>query len=282
MEAHALTARINNDVKFPFLCLLISGGHSLLAFVKDVRTFQLLGTSLDDAPGEAFDKIARRLKMRNLKEFENKSGGQSMEEAARMCTELTGKYQFPLMLSRYKDCQFSFAGLKNVAKRYIMLEEKLLKLDVDEVIPDYPEFCKGFISATTRHICHRTQRAIEFCEREKMFENTEIKTLVVSGGVACNDFIFEALSQLCEQMNVKAIRPSKQLCTDNGIMIAWNGIERFRADRECELIYDIDKIAVHAKCELGENLIDHVKEKGMNCKWIKIPLLKDIYSYSRN
>lgn len=111
MEAHALTARMEHDIKFPFLCLLISGGHSLLAVVQDVDKFLLLGETIDDAPGEAFDKIARRLKLRNLEYFKNMNGGQAIEEAARQCANPTDKYRFPLMLSRYRDCRFSFAGM---------------------------------------------------------------------------------------------------------------------------------------------------------------------------
>lgn len=111
MEAHALTVRMEHDVKFPFLCLLISGGHSLLAVVQDVDEFLLLGETLDDAPGEAFDKIARRLKLSNLEYFKDMNGGQAIEEAARQCANPTNKYRFPLMLYRYRNCQFSFAGM---------------------------------------------------------------------------------------------------------------------------------------------------------------------------
>ncbi|CAO1408609.1 unnamed protein product, partial [Diamesa serratosioi] len=268
MEAHALTARMNNDIKFPFLCLLVSGGHSLLAFVKDVRTFHLLGETLDDAPGEAFDKIARRLKMRNIPGFENKSGGQSIEEAARSA-KFCKSYPFPLPLARYRDCQFSFAGMKNTAKRHIQRVERELDLDVDKVIPEYAEFCASFQAGVARHICNRTQRAMDYCEKEKLFENVQQRVLVVSGGVACNDFIFNCLSQMCDQLNFKAIRPTNKLCTDNGIMIAWNGIERYLADKDQELIYNFDKVEVHPRCQLGTSFIDKVKEQNLACKWVK-------------
>jgi N6-L-threonylcarbamoyladenine synthase len=274
MEAHALTARMENDVKFPFLCLLISGGHSLLAFVEDFDKFKLLGESLDDAPGECFDKIARELKLRNLPNYENKNGGQSIEEVARECKNPTNKYKFPLMLARYRDCQFSFAGMKNVAKRYIHHEEKALELDADSVIPDYPDFCANFLGGVARHICNRTQRAMEFCERKEMFKGVEHKKLVISGGVACNDFIFTALSQLCEQFNFTAVRPSKKLCTDNGIMIAWNGIERFTQNRGIYSHKNIDEIETYPKCQLGESLIDTLKCESIHCHWAKIPILK--------
>jgi N6-L-threonylcarbamoyladenine synthase len=274
MEAHALTVRMEHDVQFPFLCLLISGGHSLLAYVEDFDKFKLLGESLDDAPGECFDKIARQLKLRNLPKYENKNGGQSIEEAARECEEVTDKYKFPLMLARYRDCQFSFAGMKNVAKRYIKFEEQKLGLDVDCVIPDYPDFCANFLGGVTRHICNRTQRAIQYCDQNELFKTVENRKLVISGGVACNDFIFTALSQLCDQFNFTAVRPSKKLCTDNGIMIAWNGVERFNRSAGIVPYGNIDEVIEHPKCQLGKSLIDTVKCEQIHCAWVKIPILK--------
>lgn len=274
MEAHALAARIENKVEFPYLCLLVSGGHSLLAFVKNVTDFYLLGETLDDAPGEAFDKTARKLKLRNVPGFEWKSGGSAIELAASQSTlNESGKYQFPLPLSRYKDCQFSFAGMKNTARKFIDREERALQLAVDQVIPDYRDFCKSFLAGITRHICNRTQRAIEYCDEENMFEGKE-RTLVVSGGVACNDFIFTGVSQLCEEFKFKAVRPSHKLCTDNGVMIAWNGVERLLVNNN-ELVYDTSGLMVHPKCPLGISIIDKVKAKNVNCKWAKLPLLRN-------
>lgn len=274
MEAHALAARIDNDVQFPFLCLLVSGGHSLLAVVEDVDQFLLIGDTIDDAPGEAFDKIARRLKLRNIPNYENINGGQAIEEAARLCNKPTDKYLFPFMMSRYRDCQFSFAGMKNIAKRHIMLQEKILQLEADEVIPDFPDFCANFLGASTRHICNRTQRAIEFCEKKGLMNGVDKKSLVVAGGVACNDFIFNALAELCAKLNYQAVRPSKKLCTDNGIMIAWNGVERFNQNKGICSPEAIDNIEPLASCQLGKSLIDQVKEENIKCEWVKISSLK--------
>lgn len=274
MQAHALTVRMTEKVDFPFLCLLISGGHSLLAFVKSIDEFLLLGESLDDAPGEAFDKIARYLKLSNLPQFANLSGGQSIEKAASSCTEVTDKYKFPLMLARYRDCQFSYAGIKNSAKRFVLEQQQLFNLDVDEVIPDYPDFCANFLGAITRHICHRTQRAMEFCERKNLFDGIEHKQLVVSGGVACNDFIFNALSEMCELMDYSAVRPTKKLCTDNGIMIAWNGIEKFVQNKDIIVPELVDDIEILGSCPIGQSLIDEVKGAGISCNWVKPKSLK--------
>uniref|UniRef100_A0A182RKV9 N(6)-L-threonylcarbamoyladenine synthase n=1 Tax=Anopheles funestus TaxID=62324 RepID=A0A182RKV9_ANOFN len=125
MQAHALMARMNSTIRYPFLCLLVSGGHSLLVFVESTARFRLLGETLDDAPGEALDKIARRLKLRNVAEYAQMSGGQAIEVAAQKATN-TAAYEFPLPLSKYRDCQFSFAGLKNTATRHILERESTL------------------------------------------------------------------------------------------------------------------------------------------------------------
>lgn len=275
MHAHALTPRMeNHDITFPFLCLLISGGHSLLSYVKDIDNFLLLGDSLDDSPGECMDKISRRLKLINMREFVNKSGGQAIEDAAKMCVEPTNKYTFPLMLKYYRDCQFSFAGLKNTALRSIKNEEKRLKLDVDQIIPDYPDFCANFQGGITRHLCHRTQRAIEFCEGQHLFDNVDQRRLIISGGVACNDFIYSALDEMCSHLKFQALRPSRKLCMDNGIMIAWNGVEKFNRNLDIyppDKIYDLD---FHSKCTLGESLIDKVKEQNIACNWIKTNIMR--------
>lgn len=122
MEAHALTARLYHKIEFPFLCLLISGGHSLLTLVKSVDEFHLLGEHIDDAPGEALDKVARRLKLHNLPEYKNMSGGAAIEMAATGVV-VDRTYNFPLPLAARRDCQFSFAGLKNSAQRAIKNDE---------------------------------------------------------------------------------------------------------------------------------------------------------------
>lgn len=122
MKAHALQARMEHDIPYPFLCLLISGGHSQLCFVKGPDEFLLLGESLDDAPGEAFDKIARRLRLYINPEYRKWSGGQIVESAAKFSTN-PHAFEFPLPLARMRNCNFSFAGLKNNSFRAIKKQE---------------------------------------------------------------------------------------------------------------------------------------------------------------
>lgn len=164
--------------------------------------------------------------------------------------------------------------MKNIAKRHIECQEKILNLDVDEVIPDYPDFCANLLGAITRHICHRTQRAIEFCERKGLMKDTEEKKLVVSGGVACNDFIFNSLNEMCDLLGYTAVRPSKKLCTDNGIMIAWNGVEKFNRNMGIYPPNAIDGLDYTHKSQLGKSYLHEVSEESIACKWVKIPSIR--------
>uniref|UniRef100_A0A182WK23 N(6)-L-threonylcarbamoyladenine synthase n=1 Tax=Anopheles minimus TaxID=112268 RepID=A0A182WK23_9DIPT len=270
MQAHALMARMNSSIPYPFLCLLVSGGHSLLVFVENTASFRLLGETLDDAPGEALDKIARRLKLRNVSKYAQMSGGQAIEVAAQAASNKT-TYEFPLPLSKYRDCQFSFAGLKNTATRHILEQESTHNLAPDALLPDYEEFCACFLKGVTRHMLHRTQRAIEYCERRNLFpSSTNQRSLVISGGVACNDVIFNALSTMATQFGYSTYRPPKKLCTDNGTMIAWNGVEKLLATDTAEMTRKYEAVDISGKCPIGESLIDDVKEANIACKWAKV------------
>lgn len=269
MRAHALTVRMEQEVAFPFLCLLVSGGHCLLAIAQTPDKFLLLGESLDDAPGEAFDKIARRLKLRNIPALEKLSGGQAIEVAASEADSFN--YDFPLPLARQRDCQFSFAGLKNSAKRHIVREERENGIAIDGVMPGYKNFSACFLKAITRHIAHRTQRAMDFSEEAGLLDLKE-KRLVLSGGVACNNFLFKAISELGERKGYKVVRPSRNLCTDNGLMIAWNGVEKWKI--QSDVVSDFDQITAIGRCPLGENWIQRVSDRNLQCKWEKLTVFR--------
>ncbi|XP_076348748.1 threonyl-carbamoyl synthesis 4 isoform X9 [Tachypleus tridentatus] len=212
MEAHALTARMAQNVEFPFLVLLVSGGHCQLAIVRNIDNFLLLGSTLDDAPGEAFDKIARRLKLRNIPAFSTVGGGQAIETLAKEGN--SHAFNFPTPLSKYRDCNFSFSGLKFRAYKIITEEEK-------------------------KH-----------------------------GGVACNNYIRAALKLLCDHMDFELVCPPPKLCTDNGIMIAWNGIERYRAG--IGIAENLDEVDIQAKCPLGKDISTSVEELSIKFRNIKI------------
>ncbi|KAF5297707.1 hypothetical protein FQA39_LY12038 [Lamprigera yunnana] len=225
MEAHALTARMHDrNLEFPFLVLLISGGHCLLAIAQDVDKFLLMGQGIDDAPGELFDKVARRLQLKNLPEFSKLSGGRAIELAASKANDPL-EFSFTTTLLQYRDCNFSFAGIKNQCIRHIIKEERKFDLPPDGTIPGLYNLCAALQLVVTRHLCHRVQRGIRYLEMKELIP-TNRQALVVSGGVACNNFIAKGLEILCSELDYKMVRPPPKLCTDNGVMIAWNGMER--------------------------------------------------------
>ena len=268
MQAHALVARMTHNITFPFLSLLISGGHCLLVAVQDVDKFQLLGESIDCAPGEVFDKIARRMKLRNLSKYSQLCGGQAVERAAAKATN-PHMFKLPLPLAEYKDCNFSFNGIKTSAFYHIYKKEKEHNIEADELIPEFNDLCAASLMSVTRHLVHRTQRAMEFCERHQIIpDNT--KQLVVSGGVACNNYIFNALTILCDEFDYKIFRPTAKLCTDNGIMIAWNGYEKWQ--RKLDIVTDLGSLDLKSISPIGESLVDKVIESRIPIKIVKLKL----------
>ncbi|CAH1993904.1 unnamed protein product [Acanthoscelides obtectus] len=270
MEAHTLTARMHDStVTFPFLVLLISGGHCLLAVAEKVDRFLLLGESLDDAPGEAFDKMARRMKLKNLPDYSTLSGGQAFELAAQKADNPL-QYSFTTPLLQYKNCNFSFAGLKNQLQRQLIREEREKDILADGVIPGIHNLCAGFQLAITRHLCHRLQRGMDYVERKNMIQSDN-RILVVSGGVACNNFIAEGLRMVCDELGYRMVRPPPKLCTDNGVMIAWNGVEKWREN--IDIHTNFDHIDIEKTAPLGTSIIEDVERERISCRWVKLKKL---------
>ena len=208
LEAHALTARLIEPLEFPFLLLLVSGGHTQLVAVKGVGDYARLGTTLDDAVGEAFDKVAKMLDI----PF---PGGPLLEREA-----LRGdasRFAFPRpMLGRAK-ADFSLSGLKTA-----------VRLEAERVAPltatDVADLCAGFQAAVVDVLVDRTRAGLRLFSDRVGHPNA----LVVAGGVASNDAIRRALARFCAESGLRLVLPPPALCTDNGAMIAWTGIERLR------------------------------------------------------
>lgn len=278
MEAHALTARLENstNLKFPFVCLLASGGHCLLAYVKNVNEFYLLGDAPDGSPGECFDKTARMMGLMNLPEYSDCSGGRAIELEAYKATNVD-RYTFPSPMSMSRDCQFSFSGLKSSAMKMIDDLHESNQLCAGQLIPYHEDFCGAFLKATTKHMMRKTQRAIQYCERKGFFghgTNAMARSLVFSGGVACNDFIYKALSEMASELGYTSFRPTKRLCTDNGVMIAWNGIERWLDNNQQYHQLDIDDVHPLDRAPFNRTLIEDVQRKNIQCAWIKAPSMQ--------
>ncbi len=207
LEGHALSARLIADIAFPYLLLLVSGGHCQLLVVEGVGQFRRLGTTIDDAAGEAFDKAAKLLGL-------GYPGGPAIERAARQGD--ARRFALPRPLHGRAGCDFSFAGLKT-AVLYLAqsLPEPLSARDQADV-------AASFQAAVADVMTDRTINAI------RMFKAAapQGSTLVVAGGVAANTLLRERLKTLAEANGLSLLAPPLRLCTDNAAMIAWTGVER--------------------------------------------------------
>jgi N6-L-threonylcarbamoyladenine synthase len=208
LEGHALTARLIGNVAFPFLLLLVSGGHCQLLVVEGVGRYRRLGTTIDDAAGEAFDKGAKLLGL-------GYPGGPAIERAAK--TGNPKRFLLPRPMAGRANCDFSFSGLKTALRLAIEKHPTLAPEDVADL-------AAGFQAAIIDSLADRTAHAIG----KFRLLHPAGKTLVVSGGVAANDALRLRLETLAQQAGLDFVAPPAALCTDNGAMIGWAGIERLR------------------------------------------------------
>ncbi len=212
LAGHALTARLVEPLDFPYLLLLVSGGHSQLLIVKSALEYTLLGTTLDDAVGEAFDKVAKILGLPY-------PGGPSIERLARLGDPK--KFQLPQPLLYHKDaslkCSFSFSGLKTAVR------QEMAKLPfVQET--ECQDMAASFQATVIDILTDRCSNALEIC----LHQGFSLNAFVVAGGVASNQPLREALQKVCQKFGIKFIAPPAVLCTDNAAMIAWAGIEKLK------------------------------------------------------
>jgi len=205
LEGHALTGRLTHDLPFPFLLLLVSGGHCQFLEVTNVGCYRLLGTTLDDAVGEAFDKVARIVGL-------TYPGGPALEKLAR--TGNSQRFVLPRPLKGQVGCNFSFSGLKTATR---LMAEKHTPLSEQ----DKADLATSFQEAVIDCIVERTGNAFKMLQQP-------VKHLVVAGGVAANAPLRARLSDLCEDRGYIFVAPPLELCTDNGAMIAWAGIEKLK------------------------------------------------------
>jgi N6-L-threonylcarbamoyladenine synthase len=210
LEGHALTARLTDDVPFPFLLLLVSGGHCQLLTVEGVGAYARLGTTVDDALGEAFDKVAKMLDL-------GYPGGPLVERAARDGDP--ARFALPRPMKGRPGCHFSFSGLKTAVKHVIAALP-----DGGPRPSDVADVCASFQAAAADALVDRTRNAIGAFRTRYPGENN----LVVAGGVAANGTLRARLAELAEREGMRLTAPPLALCTDNGAMIAWAGIERLR------------------------------------------------------
>ncbi|XP_069172368.1 tRNA N6-adenosine threonylcarbamoyltransferase, mitochondrial isoform X2 [Procambarus clarkii] len=213
-------------------------------------------------------KGARRLKLRNIPECSSMSGGHAIEYLASSGNPRA--YEFPTPMGKYRDCSFSFSGLKHSLVKVISKLEEEYEVEGGRIIPPIKDVCASFQYAITKHLVRQTQKAMVYIDVRNLLPEAN-KILVVSGGVACNQYIRNALQKLCEVTGYQLLCPPPKLCTDNGIMIAWNGMERWKT--KTGILYnkeDIEGVQFQSRCQIGEDLTDDVRNLGIPAqKWVK-------------
>lgn len=219
LEAHALTPRLSDHVAFPYLLLLVSGGHTQILVAEGVGRYRRWGTTIDDAAGECFDKSAKVMGL-------GYPGGPNLERMAARCTDdaaAQARFPLPRPMKGRKDCDFSFSGLKTAVRTHVdSLPAGALEPD------DVAMLARSFEYAMCDTITDRIAQAMA---RFRTTYNTPTPTLVVSGGVAANKALRAALEDCARSHGMAFVAPPHALCSDNAAMIAWAGIEHLRTGR---------------------------------------------------
>ena len=239
LEGHALSPKLNSKLNYPYLLLLISGGHSQYLCVRNLGEYKRLGTTIDDAIGEAFDKTAKLLDI----EF---PGGPQIEILAKKGDP--NKYDLPKPIFNKGGCNLSFAGLKTAVLKIV----KKIKTDQEKF-----DLAASFQKTIIEILYKKTKTA--FGEFKKHIDIKE-KKFVVAGGVAANKEIRKMLVNLCEEENYEPVFPPIEFCGDNAAMIAMVGLEKFKLKKFDNLDYP-----AKPRWQLDENAA-FLKGAGVNLK----------------
>lgn len=208
LAGHALTPRLTDGLDYPYLILLVSGGHCQFLRVEGPQTFHRLGGTIDDAPGEAFDKTAKLLGLAQ-------PGGPAVEREAALGDPK--RFVFPRPLLDRPGCDMSFSGLKTALLR---ARDAVIAEKGGLTVQDRRDLCAGFQLAVAAVLTEKSRRALA--------QSEGVTAFAVAGGVAANQMIRARLTELSEAHGIPFVAPPLRLCTDNAAMIAWAGIERFR------------------------------------------------------
>jgi len=209
LEGHALVARLSNPVQFPYLLLLTSGGHCQILEVMGVGQYKKLGATIDDSAGEAFDKVAKMLDI-------GYPGGPNLEKRAKLGDPKA--FRLPIPMKGRAGCDFSFSGLKTAVRVQIeRIGGRLTETQKNNM-------CASFQNAVIAQMQDRLEHALKVFKKDF----PKAKDLVVGGGVAANTSVRQMLENVAGKHKMIFSAPPMKYCTDNGVMIAWAGLERLR------------------------------------------------------
>ena len=212
LVGHALTPQMTDDLRYPYLLVLASGGHCQYLAVLNANEIKRLGTTIDDAPGEVFDKVA---KMLNLPTF----SGSEVEKYAKKGNE--NKFSFPLPLINTNDCDLSFSGLKSSVRRQI---DTLIETQSGLFKRDQMDICASFQKSMRIIFERKTKKAVDLFSKLSSVEKISFS---LAGGVAANKNIRNSLKSLCNDLDIMFSAPPLDLCTDNALMIAYAGAQMY-------------------------------------------------------
>jgi N6-L-threonylcarbamoyladenine synthase len=222
MEGHLLAPMLEENVPdFPFVALLVSGGHTMLVRVDGIGQYEMLGESVDDAAGEAFDKTAKLLGL-------DYPGGPALSKMAEKGTK--GRFTLPRPMTNKPGLDFSFSGLKTAAGTIIRKEIELQKEQGNEGMDEqtHADVAYAFQEAVVETLAIKCRRALQQCE---------LKRLVIAGGVSANTSLREKLGEITKKLGGEVFYPRPEFCTDNGAMIAYAGLQRLKAGTDADLSF---------------------------------------------
>jgi N6-L-threonylcarbamoyladenine synthase len=227
LEGHALTMRLVEEIEFPYLLLLVSGGHCQILLAEGLGNYEIIGETIDDALGEAFDKVAQMLGLPY-------PGGPEVEKLAKIGDQKKFKFSRPLIDAKSHQhlFDFSFSGLKTAVRREI---EKITGMEFHhEISPQKisqkttADICASFQSVVAEILVNRLQNVVNFHDAFIDSHEQKIENLIIAGGVSANKFLISKLQIFAKKYNLKIGSPPLELCTDNAPMIAWVGIEKLQ------------------------------------------------------
>lgn len=219
MEGHLLAPMLEENVPdFPFVALLVSGGHTMLVRVDGIGKYEMLGESVDDAAGEAFDKTAKLLGL-------DYPGGPVLAKMAESGRK--GRYKFPRPMTDKPGLNFSFSGLKTFAANTIRKEESA-ELTPEQKAQTQADIAYAFQDAVVDTLAIKCKRALKQCG---------LNRLVIAGGVSANSVLREKLADITKNLGGEVFYPRPEFCTDNGAMIAYAGLQRLKSGADTDLTF---------------------------------------------
>ena len=243
LEGHTLSVRLGNQsLQFPFLLVLVSGGHSQILFCQGLNNYAHLGGTVDDSLGEAYDKVARSIGLTFAE------GGSGVEKLAKNGNPQ--QYILPVGMKKQDNCDLSFSGLKSSVVRLID-RIKFEQNGMDLTNQQKNDIASSFQYAALKQLSNKIEKALQWC---RLTDPGSSPTIVVAGGVSRNQELRRIIGEIANLYNLNAYYPPMKYCTDNGVMIAWAAIENYKVNSSCVIDnpIDIENITISSKLPLDK------------------------------